>query len=180
MAENLSVIHYRNGDEIPHVQNPDEWAQLNTGAWCYFGIDSSNIFKYGILYNWYAVNDPRGLAPKKWHISTNEEWTILVDFLGSDEFAGKKMKSKSGWNGNGNGNNRSGFNCIPGGGRTINGDNFGNLGGNCGFWTSTEIPNKSKGHSSSSFSRNLDYYSSLVYTYKVSKMNGFYVRCIKR
>jgi hypothetical protein len=54
-----------------------------------------NGAKYGKLYNWYAVNDPRGLAPVGYHVPTDAEWTTLENFLGVHN--GKKMKSTSGW-----------------------------------------------------------------------------------
>ena len=95
MSTNLNVSTYRNGDVIPQVQDKDAWANLTTGAWCYYENDAKNGVKYGKLYNWYAVNDPRGLAPAGWHIPTDGEWTVLENSLGDD--AGKKMKSTSGW-----------------------------------------------------------------------------------
>ncbi len=79
-SKNLNVSTYRNGDIIPHVQDQNAWAKLTTGAWCYYDNDPSNEAKYGKLYNWYAVNDPRGLAPVGFHIPTHEEWLTLTDF----------------------------------------------------------------------------------------------------
>ncbi|MBI1781270.1 MAG: fibrobacter succinogenes major paralogous domain-containing protein [Sphingobacteriales bacterium] len=78
MVRNLDVSTYRNGDTIPQVTDPAEWAQLNTGAWCYYKNNPSNESTYGKLYNWYAVNDPRGLAPKGWHIPSASEWYVLI------------------------------------------------------------------------------------------------------
>ncbi|MBK7522649.1 MAG: fibrobacter succinogenes major paralogous domain-containing protein [Saprospiraceae bacterium] len=48
--------------------------------------------KFGKLYNWYAINDPRGLAPQGWHIPNDEEWTTLETTLGGSSVAGGKMK----------------------------------------------------------------------------------------
>ena len=95
MSTNLNVSTYRNGDIIPQVQAEDAWANLTTGAWCYYENDAKNGAKYGKLYNWYAVNDARGLAPTGWHVPDDQEWTVLENSLGDD--AGKKMKSTSGW-----------------------------------------------------------------------------------
>ena len=67
--ENLDVTHYRNGDPIPFVKSKKKWSNLTTGAYCYYNNDPEK----GILYNWYAVNDPRGLAPEGWKIPTIEE-----------------------------------------------------------------------------------------------------------
>ena len=95
-TKNLDVTTYRNGDVIPQVQDANAWEKLTTGAWCYYENKTANGKKYGKLYNWNAVNDPRGLAPKGYHIPTDAEWTILTDYLGGDTIAGTKMKSTSG------------------------------------------------------------------------------------
>src|SRR5436190_5685295 len=68
MLKNLDVTRYRNGDKIPYVKSPTEWAALTTGAWCWYKNDSATGAVYGKLYNWFAVNDPRGLAPMGWHV----------------------------------------------------------------------------------------------------------------
>jgi uncharacterized protein (TIGR02145 family) len=102
MAENLNVSSFRNGDPIPEAKTKEEWEKAGKDgkpAWCYYENDQKNGIKYGKLYNWYAVNDTRGLAPAGWHIPTDAEWTTLENQLGDD--AGKKMKSTSGWNGYG-------------------------------------------------------------------------------
>jgi uncharacterized protein (TIGR02145 family) len=127
-TQNLNVSTFRNGDPIPQAKSDEDWKKAGDNkqpAWCYYENrsiqnDPVNGEKYGKLYNWYAVNDPRGLAPKGWHIPTDDEWTKLTNFLGGEDIAGKKMKSTSGWkvnfNGNsGNGTNESGFNGLPGG-----------------------------------------------------------------
>jgi uncharacterized protein (TIGR02145 family) len=111
--KNLSVSNYSNGDVIPQVQDAAVWSNLTTGAWCYYENNTLNGTKYGKLYNWYAVNDPRGLAPKGFHIASRSEWETLKNTLGEDP--GTKMRSKSGWNENGNGTNEVGFTALPGG-----------------------------------------------------------------
>ena len=135
-AKNLDVTTYRNGDLIPEVQDNIAWVNLTTGAWCYYDNDASNGIKYGKLYNWYAVNDPRGLAPNGYHIPTDDEWTKLTQYLGGEDEAGKKMKSASGWDSNFNGTNSSGFSGLPGG-KSINGS-FHSIGNGCYFWSSSE------------------------------------------
>jgi len=100
MKENLNVSTFKNGDPIPEVKTDEEWeraGELKQPAWCYYDNDPKNGTKYGKLYNWYAVNDPRGLAPSGYHVPTDEEWTILTDYLGGEDVAGTKMKSTSGW-----------------------------------------------------------------------------------
>jgi uncharacterized protein (TIGR02145 family) len=99
MASNLNVSTFRNGDAIPEAKTEDEWEKAGKEgkpAWCYYDNYPKNGAKYGKLYNWYAVNDPRGLAPVGWHVPSDTEWTSLEDYLGDDE--GQKMKSTSGWN----------------------------------------------------------------------------------
>jgi len=98
MAKNLEVSTFRNGDVIPQVTSDAEWKAAGENkqpAWCYYDNDAKNGTKYGKLYNWYAVNDPRGLAPAGYHVPTDAEWTTLEDYLGDDP--GKKMKSTTGW-----------------------------------------------------------------------------------
>src|SRR5580765_7574137 len=90
MSRNLDVTYYRNGDVIPHVTDPTKWQALTTGAWCWYNNDSANGAVYGKLYNWYAVNDPRGLVPAGWHIPSDAEWNTLSTYLGI--YAGGKMK----------------------------------------------------------------------------------------
>lgn len=124
MAENLDVDKFRNGDPIPQAKSTAEWEQAGKNkmpAWCYYDNDPKNGLKYGKLYNWYAVNDLRGLAPKGWHIPSDAEWQILENYLG-EESAGNKIKSTSGWDNNGNGTNSSGFKGLPGGFRHSHGD----------------------------------------------------------
>ena len=99
ISKNLDVSSYRNGEPITEVQDKEAWAILTTGAWCYYENKTANGTKYGKLYNWYAVNDPRGLAPNGYHIPTDAEWTTLSTYLDLDGgfAAGKKMKSTIGW-----------------------------------------------------------------------------------
>lgn len=97
MPKNLTTSTFRNGDSIPEVKVDKEWfeaAKEGRPAWCYYNNDPANGKTYGKLYNWYAVNDARGLAPKGWHIPTDREWQILVDSLGGKAVAGGKMKEK--------------------------------------------------------------------------------------
>jgi uncharacterized protein (TIGR02145 family) len=118
MLDNLDVSCFRNGDSIPEARTAGEWAsagQERKPAWCYYDNDSHNGGRYGKLYNWYAVSDPRGLAPGGWHVSTDAEWRRVTDFLGGEDAAGTMMKSSSGWEQDGNGTNSSGFTGFPGG-----------------------------------------------------------------
>jgi uncharacterized protein (TIGR02145 family) len=145
MSKNLDVSHFRNGDAIPEARTAEEWATAakeRKSAWCYYEnrrIQDDPIHgqDYGKLYNWFAVNDPRGLAPEGWHIPSDDEWTVLTNALGGVEVAGNKLKSTSSWKNNGNGTNESGFNGLPGGFRDPNGV-FDVIGGYGAWWSSSQ------------------------------------------
>ena len=84
MAENLNVGRFRNGELIPEAKTLEEWQEAideKKPAWCYYDNDIKKGELYGKLYNWYAVNDPRGLAPLGWHIPTINEWNNLNNYL---------------------------------------------------------------------------------------------------
>jgi uncharacterized protein (TIGR02145 family) len=177
MTENLNVDRFRNGDLILEARTKEEWVLAGKNkkpAWCYYDNDPKNGEKYGKLYNWYAVNDPRGLAPKGWHIPSDNEWITLTYYLGGDKVAGEKMKSTSGWKENGNGTNSSGFSGLPGGRRFSNGT-FYNFGDNCYWWSSKEE------NSNLAWNRNLSLYLSNGYVYWVNtnEEDGFSVRCLR-
>ncbi len=91
MAENLKVNRYQNGDSIANITDSATWVGLSTGAWCEYNNDHSNGEKFGKLYNFFAVSDKRGLAPKGWHVATKEEWNKLRDYFagGTQEVNGK-------------------------------------------------------------------------------------------
>jgi len=172
MSENLNVTHYRNGDPIPQVQDPEEWMSVTTGAWCYYGNSEENGKTYGKLYNWYAVNDPRGLAPEGWHIPTEKEWKQLEETLGGYLIAGGKMKSISLWeNPNYGATNESGFNALPGGFRGSFGK-FHNIGRFNYFWSSSED------NVNFAWATSLKYGSSAVIHTTDEKTYGFYIRCV--
>jgi uncharacterized protein (TIGR02145 family) len=143
-AENLYVDRFRNGDLIPEVRTAEEWkaaGERGEPAWCYYENDPKNGKIYGKLYNWYAVNDSRGLAPEGWHIPTDEEWTTLTDYLGGEKVAGGKMKSTGikYWTNKGT-TNVSGFSALPGGLRYDEDGNFG-YSHLALFWSGTESGN---------------------------------------
>ncbi len=118
MAENLNVSIFRNGDPIKECTSHDQWRLANIDkipAYCYYDYDETNGNTYGKLYNWYAVNDPRNLAPEGWRIANDHDWNDLILSNGGNEIAGHNMKSSSGWGANGNGTNSIRFNGLPGG-----------------------------------------------------------------
>ena len=174
---NLNVSKYRNGDLIPQVTDPTAWANLTTGAWCYYNNDPTNGAVYGKLYNWYAVNDPRGLAPLGYHIPTDAEWTSLINCLGGEAVAGGKMKEAGTglWlTPNTGATNESGFTGLPGGYRGFNGS-FNSISRNCYWWSSSEYDTMD----------GLFYYlyyninGGNAFRYNYNKKDGFSIRCIK-
>lgn len=181
MAKNLNIDTFRNSDPIPHITSDKEWEEYGEQgkpAWCYYYNDSANAEKYGKLYNWHAVNDSRGLAPKGWKIPSNEDWDCLIEFLGGEVVAGTKMKSSNGWQDykrkSGNGTNQSGFSGLPSGYR----DNIGNffLLTKSGKWWISPKEDENLFDRIISLSHR---YTALVKNWGVSKIQGVAIRCIK-
>jgi uncharacterized protein (TIGR02145 family) len=174
VVQNLDVTTYRNGDVIPQVTDNATWASLTTGAWCYYNNDPSNGPIYGKLYNWYAVNDPRGLAPTGYHIPSDAELTILETCLGGP-VAGNALKEAgtAHWTPPNNlSTNSSGFTCLPGGFRVPNGL-FYYIHENASLWSSTEF------NSTDAVLSFLDYVTTSIYYSYNNKASGFSVRLIK-
>lgn len=100
MAENLNIFSFRNGDPVPIVKTNEEWINARISkqpACCYYNNTYENGKKYGLLYNWYAVNDSRGLVPEGWHIPSYKEWNKLTIFSGGKGVVGTKLKNTDGW-----------------------------------------------------------------------------------
>ncbi|MFC1784718.1 fibrobacter succinogenes major paralogous domain-containing protein [Candidatus Neomarinimicrobiota bacterium] len=182
MAENLKVSKYRNGDAITNVTNDAEWSNLSTGAYCSYDNDDSNITTYGLLYNWFTVNDNRNLAPAGWHIPTDEEWKQLEMYIGMSQTVvdnpgyqrtqvGRMLKSTNGWNYN-EGTNSSGFTALPGGAHRYN-EGFVAIGSNAYFWSSTEATDNY------AWSRHLSIYHDTVGYIEANRISGLSVRCLK-
>lgn len=176
MQKNLDVTTYRNGDTIPMVSDNTQWQKLTTGAWCYYLNDSATYAAtYGKLYNWYAVMDPRGLAPTGWHIPNNAEWNVLVNWLGRVSIAGGKMKETgtTHWlTPNIDATNSSGFTGLPGGYRYYNGKFFDMEAS--GNWWSTSAPT-----TTDAWAYGLSFESGEVGTDGAYNRSGFSVRCIR-
>jgi len=175
MAENLKVTHYRNGDAIPNVADKSAWANLTRGACCSYKNDPANADTYGYLYNWYAVNDSRGLAPEGWHVPTDAEWLTLVDYLGGSNVADDKMKESGTtyWNSpNIGATNESSFSALAGGYRNFDG-NFNYMGYYAYFWSSTENDRNT------AWEWYLGYYNVEVNREYSNKHCGFSVRCVR-
>jgi uncharacterized protein (TIGR02145 family) len=203
-STNLDVTTYRDGTPIPQVTDPSAWANLTTGAWCYYNNDSANGAIYGKIYNWYAVagiHDEaaltnlslrKQLAPEGWHIPTDTEWTTLVQYLdpsasgtsiGSQSFiAGGKLKETGTvhWtNPNTGSTNETGFTALPGGVRSYSGSpgNYTsnfNLLNEHGEWWSI-----TENTTATAWTRAMVYNSPVIQRWSTNKKLGFSVRCIK-
>jgi len=187
MAENLKVTHYRNGDAIPNVTDSTDWGNLTTGAYCNYYNDANNATTYGRLYNWYAVNDSRNIAPEGWHVPSDEEWKTLEMYLGMSQSdaddsgrrgtgVGGKMKEAGTehWNSPNTGaTNESGFSALPGGYRSYKGTYYYGRGYFAHFWSSTEYD------SDGAWYRDLYYNDSGVWRGYINERDGVSVRCVR-
>jgi uncharacterized protein (TIGR02145 family) len=173
MSKNLDVATFQNGDTIAEAKTIEEWTTAGESQkpiWCYYNFNSENGVVYGKLYNWYAVNDPRKIAPNGFHVPTDEEWNALINSLGVDS-AGAKLKSTNNWTGNNSGSNSSGFNGLPGG--YVNSGSFNRNGEISYYWSSTEFdPN-------TAIRIYLSYNSPQVNMSNYFKYNGCSIRCVK-
>jgi hypothetical protein len=147
--KNLDVSTYRNGDVIPEVKDEKEWSTLTTGAWCYYNNNPNEGVLYGKLYNWYAVNDPRGLVPDGFHIPRIYELEEINNLKDATGFAG-----------------------LAGGYRD-SGGKFPNF-GNYGYWWSS-----SENNTMNAFNRFLSYNSGIAISDNNNKTSGLSVRCLK-
>ncbi len=184
-TKNLDVATYSDGTPIPQVTDPKKWANLTTGAWCYYDNNPLNGATYGKLYNWYAVagiyNEASGtdasqrkqIAPTGYHVPTDDELTILTDYLGGVYVAGGKMKATTLWYPpNQDATNSSGFTGLPGGCRGSYGT-FDSVGG-YGYWWSSSEDNPTD-----AWTRYLNSNNGAANRGDYNKPNGFSVRCLR-
>ena len=185
MVENLKTTKYRNGDLIPNVTD-NTWSKLNSGAYCVYNNSSTNDLMYGKLYNFYAVSDIRNIAPKGWHVPSDAEFTILLNYvsfyIGNSISIAKSLASTNEWtNSTYYGvtgcdlslNNSSGFSALPGGYRDSKGNFVKQIGNYCAFASSTTVG------SNWVYERYIRYDISTIIK-DASELNGGYsIRCLK-
>jgi len=196
-AENLRTTIYADGTAIPAGLTDGEWTSTTSGATAVYGEGSStcanyspdidacdeaqSLAEYGRLYNWYAVDDSRGLCPSGWHVPTDGEWTVMIDFLSGGNTGGQ-LKTTYGWNGGGNGTNSSGFSGLPGGVRYSYSTNyhdagdFHNAGSSGRWWSSSSYVSSG---SSYAWSRYLYYSNESIHHGSFYLGDGFSVRCVR-
>jgi len=179
MKENLKVIHYNNGTEIPKATSFSNGIWFSNGALCYYNNDSTSYYDlYGPLYNWLAVNNSQKVCPLGWHVPTQSEWFILSDYLGGGNIAGGKLKETDTihWHSpNTSADNSSGFTALPGGllnSYSHNGQ-FQYVGEMGHFWSSTLVC------STTIWFALLSAFNSRLEIPSYGDECGFSIRCIK-
>jgi uncharacterized protein (TIGR02145 family) len=167
----LDVSKFRNGDQIFNATTAEQWDKFAAEKKPAFTIVNGRK-----QYNGYAVNDKRGLAPLGYHIPSDEEWNILIRFLGGMEVAGNKLKNNSGWFENGNGSNSSSFSALPGGvqGSVINGGKSPRDITREGEWWSSSVNS-----SGNNWTFELNCLEKSVYRSQNGSPWGLSVRCLK-
>ncbi len=178
MVENLKTTFSRNGDPITKAQGPTSWANNNSqgaGAYCWYNNIIDEGSGRGALYNWYAVNVQRNIAPEGWHVPSDDEWTTLVNFLGGEALAGSKMKQTvfTTWDyPNLGATNETGFTALPAGFRNSVDGTFFDTGMYGYFWSSTT-------YGVSAWVRYAVYDDMSLYRYNYLHSDGISVRLIK-
>ena len=192
-AENLRAENYRNGDAIPSGLSSSDWSNTNSGAVAVYGEGSSicenyspdgdacdaswSLNEYGRLYNWFAVDDARGLCPSGWHVPS---WTSFTDFLGQfswTQIDPNDWKAAYGWFNSENGTNSSGFSALPGGMRERDSLTRFKGAGKFANWWCSDGPSNTVGQQAYTF--HLSYSMSFADAYAIEVRYGHSVRCIK-
>ncbi len=188
MAENLRVTHYNNGDPIPNVTDPGDWSQLSTGAYVVYANDGSHADTFGKLYNWYAVDDDRGLCPAGWRVPADDEFEDLRLYLdpsavGNDNNAGGKLKATGTLGDNGGlwtppntaAIDAYGFSALPGGGR-FQGGGFAGMHDLAWFWSATPTPSDVLQRAWIWY---MSYNTDTFYRNNYHRREGYAVRCVR-
>lgn len=175
-SENLNVITFQNGDTIAQAQSAEEWQQAferQSPAWCWFEKNGELLKERGRIYNFYAIYDERGLAPKGWKIPSSDDYFILHTFLESTTDPCIALREPSAWSKTIDDNANKGFNAFPFGYRGEYGFNYDRA--IAKFWTTTEVSS--------------DHPAGLVNFYNIDRMGncgiaydaknfGAYIRCV--
>jgi len=178
LARNLAVTRFANGEQIPRITDADEWAAAGAAgqpAQSAYDNAQDRVMRDGLLYNYAAIRDPRGLCPKGFRIPDDNDWAPLEAVLGRD-VAGARLKAAQYWPDTetrpGKGTDDVGFGGLPAGFRTQRGDFF--LGGRVAyFWSLTELtPTTTTAHM-------LFDYDAKIFRIAYDKAMGMSVRCLK-
>jgi uncharacterized protein (TIGR02145 family) len=170
-AENLRSTKFNDGSDIPFVMDVTAWSTLTTPGYCWYNNDSVG---YGGIYNWYTVNTGK-LCPEGWHVPSDEEWTILTDYLGGKSVAGGMLKETgaSHWlSPNTGATNESGFTGLPTGYRSYGGG-FNSIKNYAFWWSSTAWS------STGAWYRDVNFSYTSVDRSNSNKKSGATIRCLK-
>jgi len=175
-AENLKTTRYNDNSGIPLITSNTDWAALTTPGYCWYNNDeTANKPLYGALYNWYTVNTGK-LCPIGWHVPTNDDFTILTEFLGGTAIAGGKMKEAglAHWTTPNTGaTNESGFTALPAGIRNDLGV-FTGINLNTHWWSATQY------NIYKPYYRSIGHNNSVAFVgYGSLNQHGFTIRCVK-
>jgi uncharacterized protein (TIGR02145 family) len=171
MAENLRTKRYADGTLIAGELASDSWKNTTQGAYSIYPHSISSLddeeevlAAYGALYNWYAVQDERGLCPAGWKVPSDDDWAELTEYLSAQFGLNNEPGDANGlanslkschqvssplgdncstnehprWNSNNvhHGTDNFGFAALPGSNRDANGS-YGLIGSSGLWWTST-------------------------------------------
>lgn len=174
MKYNVAATTFRNGDSIAYIPIAKEWAisgQYGIPAYVAYGNEPDNLRRYGLLYNYFAVTDPRGLCPNGFRVPSDADWRELEQVLTRDA-AAQQLKSSSGWLQNGNGADAYHFSALPGGFRTQTGAFF--LDRKVGYWWTNTIAADSSVTAILLFD-----YDPKIFRIQYRKEKGMSLRCIR-
>lgn len=169
MSENIATSSYRNGKHIPVINDTQLWTETYSPACGFYNGDTANLKRYGMLYNWYAV-DAGELCPLHWRTATHEDWSELENAAGGQIYAGGRIKASDGWKGKHVSGDDLGFRALPAGYR-LNEDFL--AGWSAVWWTSTEAAPQWV------WGRRLDYNNPELMNTLNNRSNGFSVRCVR-
>ena len=177
IAENLKTTKYNNSELIGTTTpyNKDIVSETSPKyQWAYLG-NEGNVSTYGRLYTWYAITDSRNICPTGWHIPSDSEWDVLVNYLLGTAVAGRKLKEAGSthWQLPIDATNETGFTALPGGFR-LTGGGFGGVGTDGLWWSSTPGSSDINAWIIGMGNNYPD-----VYQQENSKRTGYSVRCIK-
>jgi uncharacterized protein (TIGR02145 family) len=184
MTKNLDVTQFKNGDPIPQAQTDEAWQEAGfsgKAAWCYVTITNEDgvnqeLKRYGKLYNSFAINDPRGIAPEGWRISTTDDWGYLEQYVSGSNFQLSDLISVKDWDTLG-GTNKTGLNIEPAGWRDVG---CGGVGGSVTYWCEAIIDPTADETTTNTLSVVQYEDGSIGFQYgETSWIMGHYVRCVK-
>jgi uncharacterized protein (TIGR02145 family) len=128
LRENLRVTRYADGTAIPNLSLDADWvAEDGTaghdGAYCWYNNDNTDKELWGAMYNWYAVNNAKSLAPAGWRIATDQDVNDLGATIGGMDVAGALLKEAGSahWDFNSASTDPYQFTAVPNGYRRIDG-----------------------------------------------------------